>query len=138
MRAVLLHKIHINKITLEDHRLHLSQHIQHHYPSAPGRGNLLLCTLTWEMAPNQAGLPQASLCDQPGLECEAQQCWQWLCCASCQAATAFPCTDKSQHLAGCAALELLLLYIQVSLPVPCAALGQQNQLHGMWYPQVLL
>lgn len=49
MRAVLLRKIHINKITLGGSQ---APSIPAHLAvpgSVPGRGNLMVCTLTWEM-----------------------------------------------------------------------------------------
>lgn len=88
MRAVLLRKIHINKTTLGGAQ---APSIPAHSAvpgSVPGRGNLLVCTLTlgdgpWQhLAPNQVSGHGSAGMDQPGLEREAQQCWPGLCWAS--------------------------------------------------------
>lgn len=120
--------------------------------NAPGRRNLMVCSLTvgdgpWQhLAPNQAVLSQASLWPSISWDVTSQFRSVRLSGAgrgsagpagpAARAATAFPCTEKGQHHAGCAALELQLLHISVSLPVSGTALGQQNQLHGTCSPQV--
>lgn len=137
MRAVLLRKIHINKITPGGSQAPSIPAHEAVPGNVPGRGNLMVCNVMEGDGPGSSW-PQTS--HWPSISGMWPTCsGEW---GSAVLAGALLCQGShslSRHReipAGCAALELQLLYIQMFLWVPCTALGQQKQLHGTWFPKV--
>lgn len=130
------------KSLLEDHRLHLSQQSEQRQAVLLGEG--WAAAPWWEMAPGstwpqtkQGSARVASAHLSAGLW---PTCWSvrlssagWgsLCQLQCQGSHSL-----SMHRQVPAPCRVCSPGAAAASPVPCTALGQHNQLHGTWSPQV--